>query len=1670
MDLKLLQQLLHASNESELAVEALQKKSVSPQERALLRRCALARFFDAAVYKKVLCQGLTNVPQWSDFITAPELEQLGARPWLFRVRDGFRNSLLADCTPAEQEGTHRGLSAYYAKAESADDIERLYHLAAIDPPQAQELFVRAFADADRAFSLTRCSDLLSAIAEAQDAALPPLRQQYRAHLEARCLAADAYSRTTTFLDRPRLTKMLTGLLDSKVRWVLQFYGRGGQGKTATLRWFFARYCTQWERRIPCAYIDLDHENRQLLAEQPFRLLLLAAARLNPQLVDAPLGELIDDMRALAARAGAAGRGMDAEYVRERTAVYTGRFADIMSERDGHSVIILDTLEDLLLQYPDGLLAMISMFVELHARYTGLRLILSSRFDLYERLGGLALLLEKSSRSIEIPPFDERESLEYLQTQRRLPADAPLQAIVDCAAGSPFKLSLLADAFHANRDLGADELRSYHDVDLIYVIERVIARIPNLRVRWLLRYGVVPRRLTEGFLIEVMSGFLPDPQDGKPYHHLEEEALPPDKRRSLPLRSTPAAETTLSLPALWKELQKYASAYSWVSFGGNPQTLIFHSEVVRPLRRLLRTHEVFPRLHAAAADYYHELARREGEARAEHLAEELYHRFQLSGAAAGELWLKLVEEAAEAADFAIVYGLTREVLGPDYIDADHVPIADASGAPILTPETQALAYLYRARALLDPRMAGGPERHLAEIEQDLTRARARAQALPEQRHRFLLGLSYADLQAARRDWPAAAATLEATLRDSATPAQRLAVLSRHGDALAAQDLRGAAKHYQDALSIAQELGDRAMVTALCKRLSEHLARFGQHEHALATLRALPPPQDMDEEIGQACAMAEQLTLAGRPAEGLARLIGLPEPRKPSARLAAARGRALLAAQRPRAAAEACSALLARAAATVGDPPEVAVVHEVFAQALSALQMFDATNDAILKAASIYDRRDDQNGKERCRRLLIEFLLRQKGDCGEAADLVSRWPPALPTLTCARIEDELLTVEWLWLQGEQDQAAARLLELRRSMPAGAPPALRVELALWGLTVAREAAVPYLSMLQGALAEIDSAAARLRLVGRLSESRPLKAKVSHDLLALLDADELDRLHIEDRTFAWLRAADALHALGDDARGHERWQRAQEALHRFAHPPELILLSQFQAVAARIGAVVSEDPLRAAVVAENQGLWPGPIVQVSLEQAERALLEALASEGSSAYVDTDARRRARRWLNLARPVLGDRAGLQRSQWQLRALELEHVLVSLTDGNPADAAREAEAVLLKALQLRKRLNNLVASLIWRYSGELRPHLNLTAASRAGFLGSRREGLCLIIACRGVSQGGVLVKIDAFWSSAHVSGLQFYSRGLSGLLGSNSVKRVQYYNLIPLLNSEQELIHLADQLIDDYSATVLLRGLCLQAVKESVRIEIGLEYSPSDQLFDVLPWELILIRWLSRLCGNPASFRPCLYRMSGGAPLPQPPTHAGPPLARISTHHGLPGRAWGSLRQVSREGTSLSDSYRKQGFLIDDDPLHTQKMGADNRPLTILHLQYSFFEEELDWEGSLTAHREHELQELQIDAGTLILVEAVGAGSSSEENLQVLLRNGCAARLFQRGVAGAVLAVGPLLPASRSERYNQILAKLRGMSLAVLWQELWQGNLSDPVLFASDPDLCLFTQHERSDS
>lgn len=693
----------------------------APEESTLLRRAALVRWFDHALFEKVLAADLPGAPEWEAFAASAEVEPLRGHPPRYALRDAALRAGLEAWKqhPDELQAFSARLAAWFAPI---DPVERFTHLVLADPEQARAEFLRLYREADQAFDLARCDMLIRAVRH-RNGLFPGLipqslrdtlndREQY---YRSRTLFADDYWRTMAFVERPSLVQHFEEWQSDPGRWILHFYGKGGFGKTMFVRWLIARRCVREidGRRIPVARLDSDRLDLPSLSRWPWLALLPVARQLDVQLPGSPFVSLLHgfgDFAAVLSRP--AGRGRDdsrthlLQRLKPEAEMLAAEIPLLFQSGLGESrvVIVLDTVEELLLHHRSGLQAMLDHLALLREKCPGLQLLLAGRYNLADpaRLPQFMKQHCAPEDRLLIEGFEPEESLHYLRDLRRVPPETPVEAIIRKTRGNPFELALFADLAISGPGMTARDVERYPDTQYARLIERIIDRIPQDQhgVAWLLRYAVVPRQLTFHFVGEVLGRFLPEEMTRR-----SQLDRPNEFGRELSLysgREIWRKHREEDLRRLWNRLCRYAGDHSWVELHGDVLTL--QPEVRIPMRRLLRQQKIHPLLQRAAAQHFERLAagaKKDAVTWARHTAEALYHRFHLEGVAAAKHWRRALA-SPRAKDPAASARIAEVPLSSDFAGDTGRPV-EYPGGPLVDDDLLAEASSIQAWVLLVERL-------------------------------------------------------------------------------------------------------------------------------------------------------------------------------------------------------------------------------------------------------------------------------------------------------------------------------------------------------------------------------------------------------------------------------------------------------------------------------------------------------------------------------------------------------------------------------------------------------------------------------------------------------------------------------------------------------------------------------------------------------------------------------------------------------------------------------------------------------------------------------------------------------------------------------------------------------------------------------------------------------
>ncbi|MEJ8811902.1 peptidoglycan-binding domain-containing protein [Variovorax ureilyticus] len=659
----------------------------------VLRRCAFVRRFNAELFAQILRPAARVDAQAWPFervIALPGIRPSPGRPGWYsldtRRREMLQRRWMSPRRIVFFQRLNRRIAAWFKGRGSDGELEVLYHRLACNSAAAEAAWRRDYAAARDRFDLARCTSMLSLPAEVArfvSPALSTFMTQEQGLLQARRAFADDYFRTGRYLERRKVFDDFETLLRDDRHSIMVLHAPGGSGKTMFLRWLAARYCLP--RGIPISRIDFDFFDQPEQELAPVFFLAKLAERLNAQIAGGPFHEMlraVAELRGLVSSRLAEGHsGSSSESARRLEAEITDRFVHTLIERCAGLpvVLVFDTLEEAALRHRVNMHAVVTAIEAVRSRLEEetsppatprLILILSGRYSLEEQFGEVEKDFGDRINPCEVAPFDDAESRAYLQ--RRLtgiatpPNEAVIAGVVQRAGGSPFKLALYADILLATPGIRVEDLGRGVDVDMLYLIERVMKRIADRRIYLLLRYGVLARRLTRNFVENVL---------GKPMRLVARG----DRRADDPAQDAVshkdwktlwASMEPLDYDEMWKGLRDFAGASSWVSVDTEiGDSVVIQPVVSHPMRRALLSAErpVVAQIHRAAIRHARSELRNRTRPAAESLAMLTYHDFQLRGAHATPDWERRLREYAN--DAHALRSLASIVLSEDLRESE-----------------------------------------------------------------------------------------------------------------------------------------------------------------------------------------------------------------------------------------------------------------------------------------------------------------------------------------------------------------------------------------------------------------------------------------------------------------------------------------------------------------------------------------------------------------------------------------------------------------------------------------------------------------------------------------------------------------------------------------------------------------------------------------------------------------------------------------------------------------------------------------------------------------------------------------------------------------------------------------------------------------------------------------
>lgn len=725
-------------------LESISRSLVSPAERALLKCCAIVRTFDESLvdnyfrrhipdpetitFSQLIARAFVQRVPRSDgaYLLRPVVQKQYYDAW-WESADGVLDLPRSEVPRALVE-LSASLIEYYAAQGEGAELDLLGQHVFVDKDEARRLFAELYKAADEAFDLARCRDIINVLTGRENVLGKDLSKSLNdtdRYLQSRTLWATEYYQTVSYYERKELKDEFEAFLAEATeaprfnKWILHLHAPGGMGKTMFVRWLISRRCAPRPYTIPCGRVDFDFVDRITSSQHRWRLFLNIARALEVQIPGNIFHSLITRFTEYENILSHAETQTDSptpaqlpprEQLEQQILYLIGTALE-NAKLDKPIILIFDTLEEVILYHPDDLLELVRQVDEIRKVAPQVLLILSGRYDLTEKDQGQATKLPqfarefgKVTKTIRVKPFAKDEALGFLQEKKKLTKDRPLDVVVERSEGNPFKLALFADILLDDPEITAETIRDYPSADLLYLIERVLARIPDKTLHWLLRYGVVPRKLTRAFAEEVIKKHLllrisgdSTQDDPRRYESLTDKIHATVKKKGV-FDVPGTSDQNINMDELWTQLQNYASSYAWVTTEpSDPNTVVFHGDVVNPMRRWLEKEPVYKLLHQDAIDYYERQAETDPDNWVNWMRNAIYHKFQLEGLEAVDYWHRLL--AAEI-NPRRRRDLAREIIGSEYVDENFKPRLLLKKKEIISVSTLVEAYYESALSAVE----------------------------------------------------------------------------------------------------------------------------------------------------------------------------------------------------------------------------------------------------------------------------------------------------------------------------------------------------------------------------------------------------------------------------------------------------------------------------------------------------------------------------------------------------------------------------------------------------------------------------------------------------------------------------------------------------------------------------------------------------------------------------------------------------------------------------------------------------------------------------------------------------------------------------------------------------------------------------------------------------------
>lgn len=1005
----------------------VQRLLLPESSQRALRACAVTDLVTEDLFESVLRRhAQPGAPELADLADQGLIEAIAdeERAWRVPSADapGWMREWNADQPAAGPAPELIALEADLARwyEQRGDYDEQLRHLLVADPQQALRLFWSMFDDADQRRDFARCQDLLEVLADPNRITLAgpevsELRLDRAGYLHARLFWSPDYARSAQFLMPPGLQERTDRLLSGTGPQAWQLYAPGGTGKTIQLQWLVARHCVTASMDIPCARIDFDVMDPVNLTRYPWLLLLEVAEQLDrrwPRRVFERL-DRYSSYRGLARRMTSeltreAAQGLAGLDVRTHEQAVTEIFIRRLNAAAGERpvLLIVDTVEEAVLggSDPGGLIRFLGTLLR---GCPALRLVLAGRYDLRERMPEAIAELEPVE-PVLLTDFAPDQVRTYLASLRGITEPALHDAVLARTDGQPFLVALFADFIDDHQEITPGELLRYREPLVELLIDRIIRHIADPNVQWLVRYGVVPRRLRFDDVRAVIWPMLARGRSGPSdwddpradEHHLR------GRDDVFPFGSPPQDDAALT--ETWQRLLAYVARPSWVLSADDGQSVVFHPNVRMPMRDLISRHPAFRDLHEAFRRRFEQLARENLASRAAYLREAVYHRIQLGDPGADDYWRAHVLSCRDHGDLDGMEELASELLRDDYTE-DGLPRSRSRGEPMVPYQALADAHVFLAHVAAERARAvqAGPSDPLwSAVQRSLAHADLVRSQAPEPLAAPVLEVALRAALLVAQSRPAEAAAIAEAALPGASDTAQADLLRAVADARAALGDAEAVPSYRAALELADAQERTDLQDAITRSLASQSETQGRLDKAIEWVsRVAKPATDTLVSAWRVWRIvhARLLVECYQPTAAL-RALADARTSDPTSTVQVAQLRAQ-AYQLLGRAGHALDTLEAAVGAaeqdtTSGRYAHLAQIHQLRGVMLGEMLAVDRAEDCFQLAAGLWAEIGFSEGHPECSYLYRHFLIRHVGDLaaahqtsvpvfGTEGDLALRW---------------------------------------------------------------------------------------------------------------------------------------------------------------------------------------------------------------------------------------------------------------------------------------------------------------------------------------------------------------------------------------------------------------------------------------------------------------------------------------------------------------------------------------------------------------------------------------------------------------------------------------------------------------------------------------------------------